>query len=1369
MLDESTPVEITTPIAVDPWHRARTWAFWALASLYIPLCLVLIALKWWLLPQVDSYRPRLEQWLSVQTGQPVKLGSLKAQWTGLSPQITLEGLRIVRPDGTPGFETPLVRMDWSLPSLLAFNPNLSNLEIHSPVLQVRRLTDGVFELAGIRMVPDGRTDNPLVDWLLRQRRVYLSDIQVVWQDEQGVWPNAAVTQGEVLMRNGFGQHRLGGELVLPAVGQQPIRLQSRFSTPLWATQPGNLRDWSGVLFTDFKLDNSEPMARLLKLFKLDVGLEAANGRVWVDFAEGRVQGSLIDAHVERFSLSNPDVDSPPFRLTHASALVEVQGEHSLFRPTAITVKNLTGQLSGQRRFGLSHVGLARTEIQNALNWSLIIQNLDVEQARSVARELAPHIGQAEALARLDDYDASGRIDKALLTWKTPASPPGAEAVGGGQVDLAFQSDVAFRGLTLLHTSERQTKGMPVRKQVTGFRNLSGFFRGSNRSGQWQITGQQSSIALPELFESPSLEFAALSGQGHWANLLTPGTPLDVTIQQLRVSNPDLTADVQGNYRFVEQGDDVMNLQGNLEQAQIQRVPKYLPLVVGESARSWLQTALKGGVARQGQFVIEGKVSDFPYGEARYPGRFKIDIPLTDGELQFAPDWPDISNIQGRAVFEGKSMRIVADSAETQGVPLRNVEAKIADLGAAKTVLTVDGFGEGELNNMVAYVNNSPVSNLLGQALSKADTEGFARLSLGLRIPLDAVQNTEVKGSLQLKGNAIKLVRGMPKVTALDGSIGFSNKGLRIDQLQGQALGAPVQIKGSTDASGRMDIRATGNARAAGLAQYLNPLIEPYLAGSTPYSVLVSSRGNRLDIDINSQLQGLEVKLPTPLGKKADGRLPLRIQQSISNNTSRWTVDLGPDLSNPNASSAMAGQLRALVTERGEQADVDSLQFVIGTPLPVPTPGIQGDVRVATLDVDTWRAIYEQISGETSGRKGGSQKPTGLLGDWLADTSESAARIRLRVRADKINLSGKPFEGVSLTARTVEKRWQFDVSAKGVDGYFTWVQDKARPEGAVLARFKKLTIPKSLDGGVKKLVDEPASSIPALDVQADDFVMNDLRMGTLTLRALNQTRDEVLSNPQRQREWRLEELKLENPESVTTAKGVWQYTPGLVNQRTDIDISQTVKDAGGLLARLGMNDVFKGGEGTLTGRLRWNDAPTSMDYDSLSGQFKLSSRKGQFLKADPGAAKLLGVLSLQSIPRRFTLDFKDLFSQGFAYDTIEADVTLNEGIATTRNFKMTAPSATVLMDGTLDLDKETQNLNVVVLPDLNATGGSLVYSLIAANPAVGIASLIADFLFKDPISKVFSVQYKVSGPWASPTIERLKKTGEGNNGSVNSGG
>jgi hypothetical protein len=45
---------------------------------------------------------------------------------------------------------------------------------------------------------------------------------------------------------------------------------------------------------------------------------------------------------------------------------------------------------------------------------------------------------------------------------------------------------------------------------------------------------------------------------------------------------------------------------------------------------------------------------------------------------------------------------------------------------------------------------------------------------------------------------------------------------------------------------------------------------------------------------------------------------------------------------------------------------------------------------------------------------------------------------------------------------------------------------------------------------------------------------------------------------------------------------------------------------------------------------------------MSGQFNVNVESGQFVKADPGIAKLLGVLSLQSLPRRLALDFRDVF-------------------------------------------------------------------------------------------------------------------------------
>src|SRR5471032_3487371 len=169
----------------------------------------------------------------------------------------------------------------------------------------------------------------------------------------------------------------------------------------------------------------------------------------------------------------------------------------------------------------------------------------------------------------------------------------------------------------------------------------------------------------------------------------------------------------------------------------------------------------------------------------------------------------------------------------------------------------------------------------------------------------------------------------------------------------------------------------------------------------------------------------------------------------------------------------------------------------------------------------------------------------------------------------------------------------------------------------------------------------------------------------------------------------------------------------------LDIADAVK----LLDRLGFAGTLRNGKGKLSGDIAWKGLPYSLDLPSLSGDIKLNVEKGQFLKQDPGAAKLLGVLSLQALPRLLKLDFHDVFSEGLAFDGITANASIMSGVVTTDNLKMHGVAATVLMDGTADIDHETTNLHVVVIPAFNLGTGPLVYAL-AVNPVIGIGSFFA---------------------------------------------
>ena len=204
----------------------------------------------------------------------------------------------------------------------------------------------------------------------------------------------------------------------------------------------------------------------------------------------------------------------------------------------------------------------------------------------------------------------------------------------------------------------------------------------------------------------------------------------------------------------------------------------------------------------------------------------------------------------------------------------------------------------------------------------------------------------------------------------------------------------------------------------------------------------------------------------------------------------------------------------------------------------------------------------------------------------------------------------------------------------------------------------------------------------------------------------------------------------------------------------MDFKLVLADSGALLERLGTPKAIRGGKGQLSGQVGWLGSPFALDYPSLSGQVNIALDAGQFLKADPGVARLLGVLSLQSLPRRLSLDFRDVFQEGFAFDSVTGDLKIAQGVALTNNLRMRGVQAAVLMEGNADLARETQDLRVIVVPEINAGTAALAYAVI--NPAIGLGAFLAQALLKKPLTAAGTREFRVSGPWADPQVEPVKR-------------
>ena len=175
---------------------------------------------------------------------------------------------------------------------------------------------------------------------------------------------------------------------------------------------------------------------------------------------------------------------------------------------------------------------------------------------------------------------------------------------------------------------------------------------------------------------------------------------------------------------------------------------------------------------------------------------------------------------------------------------------------------------------------------------------------------------------------------------------------------------------------------------------------------------------------------------------------------------------------------------------------------------------------------------------------------------------------------------------------------------------------------------------------------------------------------------------------------------------------------------------------------------------MEGRIGWLGSPITFDYATLGGDLNVNVENGQFLKTDPGIGRLLGVLSLQSLPRRLALDFRDVFSDGFAFDFFRGDVAIVQGLARTNNLQMKGVAAAVVMEGQADIARETQNIKVVVVPEINAGSASLLASYI--NPIWGLSSFLAQWIVRKPLMDSLTQEFLIDGTWLEPRVTKMER-------------
>jgi uncharacterized protein YhdP len=390
------------------------------------------------------------------------------------------------------------------------------------------------------------------------------------------------------------------------------------------------------------------------------------------------------------------------------------------------------------------------------------------------------------------------------------------------------------------------------------------------------------------------------------------------------------------------------------------------------------------------------------------------------------------------------------------------------------------------------------------------------------------------------------------------------------------------------------------------------------------------------------------------------------------------------------------------------------------------PGLSLHGKLDQLAADEWLALLNKPNSK-------------------ADTTPITIK-KADLNIQKLDIFGRRINALKVIAQPNATGLQMAINSQEIVGNAEW---QGGGNGKIIARLKSLNIPNTGETKVvaKNEIRKLSNGYPALDVVADNFQLGNKNLGSLELNAF-ETGDD----------WTIQKLKISNPDSTLTADGNWHNWTR--NPNTNLKFSLNISNIGNALKRFGQPDAVKGGEAEISGQLTWPGSPHEFETSDLDGNIKLDAKKGQFLKVQPGVGRLFGLLSLQSLPRRLSLDFRDLFSEGFAFDRISATAIANKGILRSNDFFMTGPAAEAKISGETNLKTETQNLRVKVRPHIS---DSLSLAALAGGPIVGAAAFVAQKILKDPFNKIVQSEYIITGTWDKPIeVESDKKEAQNPN-------
>lgn len=1283
------------------WHpqsaprRVLRWTRRLVLAFLLPVVLVVALGQWWLLPRSNEYRDVLASAMGDYLHLPVRIEEVTAARDGWRLGLRLRGVKLLDPGrdaALASFAQAVVTLNlWR--SLREWRPVLSRVRLEGANLTLEQGPDGVPRLLGETEGADAASSLPEVArWLFALPRLEIVGERLAVRRSDGF--AAQLLHPYLQLQETANGQRLAFTAELPAgsgdrvqlvverhhrEGVDPERGQGTFE---FRIDRLNLAEWPSPL----------PFA---------AGQAAVEiGGDWRDWRLFQLQGRL---RLERVALGAeprsaalkawlarwPEIEAR-FGWGLREGGWEFRGETRL--------GDGKGRIAAQPTFELT-----RTDA----GWQGDIRQL---RAEDVLVWATPWLDEP-ARGWLVPLDLRGELPEIGFR----AGPDGAD----------YAATLQLRGVAF-----RPIRGLP------GFDDLTGTLEFGPDRGRIELDSHRVRVDTGGLLRAP-ITLDTLSGAVDWRR---SATGLELTSSDLALANADLNGRFQARVTVPDAGEPLLDVQGHYWDVRGDHARRYLPVaVIPPEAVAWLDRALVGGRVVAGDVVFRGPPARFPFdgGEGLFETRFRVENAVVD----YMPGWPRLEQGRATVTFRNRGLRVEAESGRLLDGELESLSARIDDL--EKVVVQVKGRAKGAGASMWRALEDSPAGRELGEDLPNLRIEGASSLDLELTLPMDPPA-LQVRGRVGLLGNKVGLPAWKIDLDRMRGEVRFTEADLEAANVQallrGEAIRLDLDLAGR---EGRRELRAQVRGRLGLPALLGEPAaaLEPYLGGKSAWEAVLTIPTRRRErrnappfaLDLNSDLRGIAIRLPAPLGKTADEARPLKIGlHPLAEGASlHVALDYGPSV---RAALELSDFSRRPRFERGE------LRIDAGAAKLPDAPGL-----AVVANLPRWNPqipVGPPGASEIGGAPAKRRAASANNGEPKTASAWSFLRS-VDARIGELVIGGRTFAGVKLQASRQEDGMRIECEGESLSGRVT-VPDEPTPQRPVNAALQRLHVGRAVERtpGRAPFAGVDPRRLPPLVLTVADLRVEEATLGRLRLIAVPRPGGIHLTD-----------ISLDSARQRIAASGEWWTTEA--GQVSKLKATLHSEALGETLATFGYpGSGVDRGETEADLAVQWGAALPDFALERLEGTLKFQVGPGQLRDINPGLGRMIGMLNVQNLTRRLSFDFSDLFQPGMGFDRISGELAFKRGNAYTDSLSIEAPAARIQIEGRTGLQARDYDQTITVVPHF---GGTLpVAGAIAGGPMVGAAVFVAERLLQKGIEHATRYRYTLKGSWDRPVMESLQE-------------